>query len=90
MDHYDYVGLDVSLKQTSICVVSGTGSVVREGNVRLHGFFDLLFDSVQVDARALLHRRQFDCRLGKLRRRRWASPCVQRDQGYWSRPRPGE
>jgi transposase len=26
-----YVGLDVSLKQTSICVVSGTGSVVREG-----------------------------------------------------------
>jgi len=31
MDHY--VGLDVSLKQTSICVVSGTGSVVREGVV---------------------------------------------------------
>ena len=28
-----YVGLDVSLKQTSICVVSGTGSVVREGVV---------------------------------------------------------
>jgi hypothetical protein len=28
-----YVGLDVSLKQTSICVVSGTGSVVREGIV---------------------------------------------------------
>ena len=26
-----YVGLDVSLKQTSICVVSDTGSVVREG-----------------------------------------------------------
>ena len=25
-----YVGLDVSLKQTSICVVSDTGSVVRE------------------------------------------------------------
>jgi hypothetical protein len=25
-----YVGLDVSLKQTSICVVSETGSVVRE------------------------------------------------------------
>jgi len=31
MEHY--VGLDVSLKQTSICVVSGTGSVVREGVV---------------------------------------------------------
>ena len=28
-----YVGLDVSLKQTSICVVNGTGSVVREGVV---------------------------------------------------------
>jgi transposase len=28
-----YVGLDVSLKQTSICVVSQTGSVVREGVV---------------------------------------------------------
>ena len=26
-----YVGLDVSLKQTSICVVNQTGSVVREG-----------------------------------------------------------
>ena len=28
-----YVGLDVSLKQTSICVVNQTGSVVREGVV---------------------------------------------------------
>jgi transposase len=28
-----YVGLDVSFKQTSICVVSDTGSVVREGVV---------------------------------------------------------
>src|SRR5437667_806608 len=28
-----YVGLDVSLKQTSICVVNQTGSVVREGAV---------------------------------------------------------
>ena len=28
-----YVGLDVSLKQTSICVVDQTGSVVREGVV---------------------------------------------------------
>jgi hypothetical protein len=28
-----YVGLDVSLKQTSICAVSETGSVVREGVV---------------------------------------------------------
>jgi hypothetical protein len=26
-----YVGLDVSLKQTSICVVDQTGPVVREG-----------------------------------------------------------
>jgi transposase len=31
MEHY--VGLDVSLKQTSICVVNQTGSVVREGVV---------------------------------------------------------
>ena len=31
MEHY--VGLDVSLKQTSICVVSGMGSIVREGVV---------------------------------------------------------
>ena len=31
----DYVGLDVSLKQTSICVVDQTGSVVREGVVDL-------------------------------------------------------
>jgi hypothetical protein len=31
MEHY--VGLDVSLKQTSICVVSQTGSVMREGIV---------------------------------------------------------
>lgn len=30
-----YVGLDVSLKQTSICVVDRTGSVVREGVVDL-------------------------------------------------------
>jgi len=29
-----YVGLDVSLKQTSICVVKQVGSVVREGVVR--------------------------------------------------------
>jgi transposase len=28
-----YVGLDVSLKQTSICIVSDTGSIVREGVV---------------------------------------------------------
>jgi transposase len=28
-----YVGLDVSLKQTSICVVNQLGSVVREGVV---------------------------------------------------------
>src|SRR5580692_5499760 len=28
-----YVGLDVSLKQTSLCVVDQTGSVVREGVV---------------------------------------------------------
>jgi transposase len=28
-----YVGLDVSLKQTSICLVSDMGSVVREGVV---------------------------------------------------------
>jgi hypothetical protein len=28
-----YVGLDVSLKQTSICVVNQAGSVVREGIV---------------------------------------------------------
>ena len=28
-----YIGLDVSLKQTSICVVSRTGSVVREAAV---------------------------------------------------------
>src|SRR5438034_2552120 len=28
-----YVGLDVSLKQTSICVVDQTGSVAREGVV---------------------------------------------------------
>src|SRR4249920_2783151 len=28
-----YVGLDVSLKQTSICVVDQTGAVVREGVV---------------------------------------------------------
>ena len=31
MEHY--VGLDVSLKLTSICVVNQTGSVVREGVV---------------------------------------------------------
>ena len=28
-----YIGLDVSLKQTSICVVNQVGSVVREGVV---------------------------------------------------------
>ena len=28
-----YVGLDVSLKQTSICVVDQTGAVVRESVV---------------------------------------------------------
>jgi hypothetical protein len=32
MEHY--VGLDVSLKQTSICVVNQAGSVVREGDAR--------------------------------------------------------
>jgi transposase len=31
MEHY--IGLDVSLKQTSICVVNQVGSVVREGVV---------------------------------------------------------
>jgi hypothetical protein len=31
MEHY--VGLDVSLKQTSVCVVNRVGSVVREGVV---------------------------------------------------------
>ena len=30
-----FVGLDVSLKQTSICVVNEKGSVVREGVVDL-------------------------------------------------------
>ena len=28
-----YVGLDVSLKHTSICVVNPTGSIVQEGVV---------------------------------------------------------
>ncbi len=28
-----YVGLDVSLKQTSICVVDGSGGIVSEGTV---------------------------------------------------------
>ena len=28
-----YVGLDVSLKQTSVCVVNQTGSIVQEGVV---------------------------------------------------------
>jgi transposase len=31
-----YVGLDVSLKQTSICVVNETGSVVQESAVDSH------------------------------------------------------
>jgi transposase len=31
MEHY--IGLDVSLKQTSICVVNEAGSVLREGVV---------------------------------------------------------
>jgi hypothetical protein len=34
MEHY--VGLDVSLKQTSICVVNQVGSIVREGVVDSH------------------------------------------------------
>ena len=28
-----YVGLDVSLKETSVCVVDGTGKIVSEGTV---------------------------------------------------------
>ncbi len=28
-----YVGLDVSLKETSICVVDGNGTIVSEGTV---------------------------------------------------------
>ncbi len=28
-----YVGMDVSLKETSICVVDGTGRIVSEGTV---------------------------------------------------------
>jgi hypothetical protein len=44
MEHY--VGLDVSLKLTSICVVSETGSVVQEGVIdsdpeAIAGAFDL-------------------------------------------------
>ena len=31
MEHY--VGLDVSLKLTAICVVDGTGKIVREGMI---------------------------------------------------------
>jgi hypothetical protein len=35
-----YVGLDVSLKQTSICVVDQTGLVVREAwSTRILGIF---------------------------------------------------
>ncbi len=30
-----YIGLDVSLKQTSICVVNQAGSIVLEGVVNL-------------------------------------------------------
>jgi hypothetical protein len=36
-----YVGLDVSLKQTSICVVDQSGSVVREGVVDSWGDLSL-------------------------------------------------
>ena len=32
MEHY--VGLDVSLKLTAICIVDGTGKIVREGRSR--------------------------------------------------------
>ena len=28
-----YVGMDVSLKETSICVVDGSGEIVSEGTV---------------------------------------------------------
>ena len=28
-----YVGLDVSLKQTAVCVVDGVGKILREGMV---------------------------------------------------------
>ena len=58
-----YVGLDVSLKQTSICVVDQTGSVVREGvvnseqkGVTLASVWTLAASaSRQVEFGALLH-----------------------------------
>ena len=28
-----YIGMDVSLKETAICVVDGSGKIVREGTV---------------------------------------------------------
>ena len=31
MDHY--AGIDVSLEQSSVCVVDGTGKIIREGKV---------------------------------------------------------
>jgi hypothetical protein len=30
-----YVGLDVSLKETAICIVDQTGKIVREGDGRI-------------------------------------------------------
>jgi transposase len=44
-----YVGLDVSLKQTSICIVDETGLVVREGVVNS--------DPRDLSLRAVKHRR---------------------------------
>ena len=35
-----YVGLDVSLKETSICVVDGSGKIVSEGKVLSEPFSD--------------------------------------------------
>jgi hypothetical protein len=41
-------------------------SIESFASVRLHGPFDLFFDSVQIEARALLHWRKFDGCLGDL------------------------
>ncbi|KRR17786.1 hypothetical protein CQ13_35665 [Bradyrhizobium retamae] len=86
MEHY--VGLDVSLRLTAICIVDQTGRIEREGVVRSEpgegpskeeresGSYDILFVALAPDGRQLHTAVTGDCEPGYASTEKMISECA--------------
>src|SRR5262245_9519166 len=58
-------GQGVDFRPEAARAQGARSQIVLSASPRLHGFLDLLLDSLEVEARALLHRRKLDRGLGE-------------------------